>query len=239
MKPVINWFLLSCASASILSAGPVIIKATGVDVKTGQKIFTETGRARYKDGYLISSEIEFAGIDGKVYTRQKINAKKSPYAPDYTLEDLRDGHLEAVFFNGATYEILFKDNAAAPGEKVTLRIPGNEIATVTFPGFSNFALKHWDILSRGEAVFFYLIVPTQRDFYRFRLVRDSITGSGISQRVHFRIELVNLVLRMFVDPIRISFDVSGRRMVRYEGIHFVRDLPKFLGRRLRVDYQKS
>lgn len=236
MKPAINWFFILYAGAMGLCAESIPVKATGVDAKTGEKIFTETGRARYRDGYLHSAELEFAGTDGKVYTRQKIRVNRFPAAPDYLLEDLRDGHSEGVMHNGATFEIFFKDSAAAISEKITLRMPQNETPVVTFPGFANFLLQHWDILLRGEPVYFYLIVPTQRDFYRFRLLRDAAHGSADGNKVYFRIELQNIVLRMFVDPIRISFDTGKKRLVSYEGIHFVRDLPKFLGRKLRVTY---
>lgn len=237
MKPAINWFFMLYFCLGALFAEPVPVKATGVDIKTGEKIFTETGRSQYRGGYLRSAEIEFKGNDGKVYTRQKIRVNQFLPAPDYLLEDLRDGHSEGVLHNGTTFEIFFKNNAAAPGEKIRLRIPTGGIPVVTFPGFANFVLQHWDALLRGEAVYFYLIVPTQRDFYRFRLLRDTSPGLAGGDKVHFRIELQNIVLRLFVDPIRISFDVKKKRLVQYEGIHFVRDLPKFLGRKLRVTYQ--
>ncbi|MBN8221437.1 MAG: hypothetical protein J0L53_10975 [Spirochaetes bacterium] len=237
MKPAINWFFIFYTSAAALFAESLPVKATGVDVKTGEKIFTETGRSQYSDGYLRSAEIEFRGTDGKVYTRQKIRVNQFPAAPNYLLEDLRDGHGEGVMHSGSAFEVFFKNDAAAVAEKITLRIPQNGTPVVTFPGFTNFVLQHWSALLRGEPVYFYLIVPTQRDFYRFRVLRETLPGLADGDQVHFRIELQNMVLRMFADPIRISFDVRKKRLVQYEGIHFVRDLPKFLGRKLRVTYQ--
>ncbi len=229
-----NLFLLwvTLLIASELFAEPRVIRATGIDTKTGEKIFTEVNHVRFKDGLLLSGDAEFRNAGGKTYSRQKVDVKRSPVAPEYTFEDLRDGHRETVRHTGTAYEIIFKADAKSAEEKIPLKIPEHEIAAVTIPGFSNFVVRHWDALVAGKAVYFYLIVPTQRDYYRFRLVRDSATA-GL---VHFRIELGNFLLRMFVDAIRISFDTAKKRLVRYEGIHFVRDLPKFLGRKMRVTY---
>lgn len=213
-------------------AESAVIRATAVDTKTGEKIFTEVNRVRAKDGLILSSDAEFHDAGGKIYSRQKVDAKRSAVAPEYTFEDLRDGHRETVRHTGTAYEIIFKADGKSAEEKIPLKIPEHEIPAVTFPGFSNFVVRHWDALVAGKAVYFYLVVPTQRDYYRFRLVRDSVTAG----QVHFRIELGNFLLRMFVDAIRISFDTTKKRLVRYEGIHFVRDLPKFLGRKLRVTY---
>jgi hypothetical protein len=220
MKRPRNLFLLLLSSLlpATTYADSVTIRAAGIDTKTGEKIFTEMSRARFKDGLILSAESEFRDVAGNVYTRQKVEVKKSSVAPDYTLHDLRDGHREAVRHTGAGYEILFKADAKA---------------AETLPGFSNFVVTHWDALIAGKAMYFYLILPTQRDYYRFRLIRDSATAG----QVRFRIELENFVLRMFVDAIRISFDIGKKRLVGYEGIHFVRDLPKFLGRKMRVTYK--
>lgn len=214
----------------------MIIRAVGVDAKTGEKVFVETGRMDVSGNYLGSGQVDFADAAGKIMTRQKIRVRDFPAAPDYSLEDLRDGHREGVTHGASGFEIFFKKDAAAPEEKIPLAIPQGEIPTVTFPGFSNFVQQNWDALMAGKPVYFYLVVPTQRDYYRFRLVKDAVTGEGDNQKVHFRIELGNFLLRIFVDAIRISFDVRQRRLVRYEGIHFIRDLPKFLGRKIRVVY---
>jgi hypothetical protein len=235
MKRPRNLFLLLLSSLlpATTYADSVTIRAAGIDTKTGEKIFTEMSRARFKDGLILSAESEFRDVAGNVYTRQKVEVKKSSVAPDYTLHDLRDGHREAVRHTGAGYEILFKADAKAAEEKIFLKIPEHEMSAVTLPGFSNFVVTHWDALIAGKAMYFYLILPTQRDYYRFRLIRDSATAG----QVRFRIELENFVLRMFVDAIRISFDIGKKRLVGYEGIHFVRDLPKFLGRKMRVTYK--
>jgi hypothetical protein len=232
-------FFLALGLGSIAHAKPVTIRAVGIDIKTGEKVFVETGRMDFSGDYLRSGQVDFTDGGGKVFTRQKINVHNHPAAPDYALEDLRDGHREGVTRSASGYEIFFKKDAAAPEEKIRLNIPEGEIPAVTFPGFSNFVRQNWDTLVAAKPVYFYLILPTQRDYYRFRLVKDAVTGEGDNQTVHFRIELGNFLLRIFVDVIRISFDVRLKRLVRYEGIHFIRDLPKFLGRKIRVAYVRD
>ncbi|MFO1525753.1 MAG: hypothetical protein U1F16_07245 [Turneriella sp.] len=220
-----------------VTAQKIKVRAVGVDDKRGEIIFREAGALVLREGYMISGQVEFSDQRGVVITRQIIRVTRSAVAPDYTTDDLRDGYREAVRYSDGAYEILSRDHAADPERRVRLQVPEMKISAVTFPGFSNFVHRHWHTLAEGRPVYFYLIVPTRRDYYLFRLVKDRLNGTGDAATLTLRIEPGNFLLRMFVDAIRISFSMKDRRLLRYDGIHFVRDLPKYLGRRLRVSYE--
>ena len=81
-------------------------------------------------------------------------------------------------------------------------------------GFDLLVLKYWDKLLNDQKVEFDFLALTRASFYRFALKKEMIKES----EVIFSLRPSSFLLGLIVDPIRLTYDVNSKRLMRFEGI---------------------
>jgi hypothetical protein len=85
-------------------------------------------------------------------------------------------------------------------------------------GLNNLVRNSWNTLIQGENVTFNLAVPSQLDYYEFRVKKEREEIIQNRRTIVVRFESDHWFVRVFVDPVIVWYDFETRRAVRYEGI---------------------
>lgn len=81
------------------------------------------------------------------------------------------------------------------------------------PSMFGFILKNWDLLAAGTSLPVRVLVLKEKTTYGFDLKFDKVVNGQAS----FTITPSSVVIRMAIAPLRVVFDASTKRAVRYEG----------------------
>jgi hypothetical protein len=188
---------------------------TAVDLKTGKLIYTEEHEATYVENVNTSSVITYRDAGKTVIGKKEIVFSGDSPAAKFRREDYRFGTVEAAEIIGDAVKLTSKTDASSSAKETMLRIPA---PLALDAGLNNMVRNNWEKLRRSETVTFNLGVPSQLDYFEFRLVKDREESFTGRRTLVVRFESDHWFIRLFVDPVVVWYDVETRRAVRYEGI---------------------
>ena len=81
-------------------------------------------------------------------------------------------------------------------------------------GFDAFIRSRWEALRTGEAVELEFLAITRASFVAF-VTREV---SHDDEAVTFEVKALNPLIRLFVNPIRVTYDLRTRQLLRYAGL---------------------
>lgn len=168
--------------------------------------------------------------DGRAFARKRSHDDGNAQAPDFDLTDARVGYREGVRRIGGQREVYVQRTAAQPEQSDPLRLPADGVIDT---GFDVFAQAHWQALVRGDTLRFAFLVPSRRTFYAFKVGKIDLPAAPPGS-VTFRMSSSSW-LAFLLPHIDISYDLSTRQLVRYEGLSNVRDVNT--GKNYRVHYE--
>jgi hypothetical protein len=185
---------------------------TATDLRSGQFYYTE----EHEEWHQASQPSE-TRITYKDDARTVIVTKKIDY---FLQEDLRDGSMEEARTEGGVTELTYRRNRNKAVETRKIRIPP---PVVIDGGFTNFVKLHWQDLERGEKISFSFAVPSQLDYFSFRMSKAQETTFNGKHAVIYKMELDHPILRAILPAVLLTYNKSSRRLMRYEGISNIND----------------
>lgn len=168
--------------------------------------------------------------DGRAFARKRSRDDGDAQAPDFDLVDARVGYREGVRRIGGQREVYVQRTAAQPEQADPLRLPADGVIDT---GFDVFAQAHWQALLRGDTLRFDFLVPSRRTFYAFKVSKVDLPVAPPGS-VTFRMASSSW-FAFLLPHIDISYDLTTRRLVHYEGLSSVRDVKT--GKNYRVHYE--
>lgn len=212
--------LLWLSVAPALGAETFRYVGQAYDASSGEPIYTENHAETREGGVPTVHGVEYRAPDGSLIATKTIDYRKSRTHPDFRLEDARDGYLEGGELVGDRYKLYVRDSSSAPVRSDDFRVPERFVADA---GFNQFMALEWDRLSKGERLTLNFAAPPRLDFFRFRagLVEEKdLRGrrAGV-----FRVEVDNALIRMFVDPILLTYDLDTRELLEFAGMANIND----------------
>lgn len=187
---------------------------TATDLKTGAVIYYEEHEATYDGEKHLRSKITYHDAKMNVIAEKNIELNGSAFAT-FRLEDFRYGTLEGAERTAKGIRLYERENASASMEEKVLQIPP---PIAVDAGLNVLVRNNWDRLQGGEKVQFNLGVPSQLDYYGFRVVKDREEVFQGKRSLVVRFESDHWFIRLFVDPVIVWYDVETRRALNYEGI---------------------
>ncbi len=175
------------------------------------------------NGKLISAEITYRLPNGKILGREKINFRKNAKSPDLSLSDERDGRREMIERTGAGFNILMQDNKKATPEFTRLNHNDQDHEALTIPGMPQYIAENWNKILSGERLIFFCAFPAQKKLLRLRVQFVHKFKYGKTDAVLLRIQPDNFVYRWFSDPVFLTFRLRDQKLLRYQGLHYIRD----------------
>ena len=175
----------------------------------------------WKNGNQLSeTQITYKDEARNTIVTKKIDYQKSRIHPDFRQEDFRDGSLEAAKTEGGVTELTYRKNRKKAIETKKIRIPG---PIVIDGGFTNFVKDHWQDLEKGEKISFNFAVPSQLDYFAFRMFKAQEITFGGKRAVIYKMELDQPILRAIFPAVMLTYNMSSRRLMQYEGISNIND----------------
>ncbi len=126
--------------------------------------------------------------------------------------------MESVVNRNGIYTISYRENNSTDVIIKTLEVP--EPAVVD-GGFNYFVKNEWDNLVKGSTAHFNFISTARQDYYRFQL--SKIESSNENEML-VKMEPSNYILRVLLDPIYITYNLSTKRIINYTGISNIKDI---------------
>ena len=168
--------------------------------------------------------------DGRPFARKWSRDDGNPQAPDFDMTDARMGYREGVRREGDRREVYVQRSATQPEQSDLLKLPPDGVVDT---GFDVFAQRHWDELVRGDTLKLPFLVPSRRTFFGFKASKVEQPAAPPNS-VTFRLAASSW-FSFLLPHIDVSYDLTTRRIVRYEGLSNVRD--ETTGKNYRVHFE--
>lgn len=192
----------------------VVYAGDAMEVGTASKVYTEEHEEVMDADKHIATITNYKDPSGKIIAKRKLDFSKSFIRPDFKLEDLREGYVEgAEVTNGGIRVFKKKKGEELKSKEIVVPEP-----SVVDGGFNYFVKSHWDEIMKGSVVTFNFVVPSQLDYYKFRVRKVKEGNYQGRTSITVNLEVDNFLMRAFVSPIKIMYDVQTRRILLYEGI---------------------
>lgn len=185
------------------------------DQKTGTLLYTERHRQEFTGTRLLRGSVVYTNPQGKLIARKTLDYSADPYAPKFRTEDLRTGGEEAGEFLDQKYTVSFRT-----GKKESLRTRslGELEKLVADAGFDSYVRARMHELLKGDDVHFNFVVPSRLDAINFRAAPMGVERKDGRELLRIRVETDNALLRLFVSPGFIVYDINTGELMEYVGL---------------------
>ncbi|MDA0337672.1 MAG: hypothetical protein O2782_21105 [bacterium] len=181
---------------------------------SGVLLYVEHHHEDFCAGVQRHSQVIYVGPDGDTLATKTLDFSR--IQPDVVLDDRRTGYREGAVVRGDSIDMFRRFESGA--EELRASIRPERLAAINV-GVDHAVRVYWDLLEAGSQVEFDFAVPERLRCFHFRLRRLDESG----QQLRLRIEPANWWLRWVVSRIDLTYDVTRRRLLWYEGITDMRD----------------
>jgi hypothetical protein len=185
------------------------------DLGTGAFLYTEEHREVREEGRRVGIDTDYRDASGRVIVQRTASFRKHPTLAEFRTEDLRTGAMEGAEVAANGVRMFYRDTQDEQLQERTMSIPSPAAIDA---GFNNYVQMNWDEIASGKKLSFHLAVPFRLDYYGFRIYKGQQVESEGRSFMRVICDIDNFVLRMFVDPIILTYDAEARRLVSYEGL---------------------
>ena len=214
--------IIVAASHTAFTSGVRSLKYSGsaVDLHSKTFYYTEEHEEVTVNGVHTSTGISYKDQSGTVFANKTISFSGGQTAPSFLQKDLRDGSMEGAQVSGNTVTLVYKKNTDTPQKSKTLTVPS---PLVVDGGFNYFVKKHWAAMLLGKQVTFNFAVPSQLDYFAFRIQKQSETIYNGKKAIIIKMDADSYIIRQLVDPVLLTYDTETMRLMKYEGISNISD----------------
>lgn len=186
------------------------------DLNNGKFLYKEYHEERYSEKKISESITDYRNQQNILLSRRVMIFKDDLTKPKFELKDFRSGYIEGseVLSNNEVKVYTRKNKDSELEEKVLTP----EEPFVIDGGLTYFFIKNWNRLMNNETVEFNFIAPAKLDYFRFRVSKNSIINIGGRRGLQLKLEINSFILRPFVDPIYITYDLETQKILNYKGI---------------------
>jgi hypothetical protein len=189
------------------------------DLETGAVLYSERHERRNTSKGGDTLEVIYQHPDGRQFARKRMDFSHNSLVPEFRFENSDSGHLESlVWIDDDTVEVAFSRSSEDTIAKGILAPPSNALAD---GGFDRFIQQQWTNLASGDYEVREFLVPARTEFMAFRVRIEPETTRP--EWIRYTLEVDSALLRFIVPPIRVWYERSNRRLMRYEGVSNVRD----------------
>ncbi len=185
------------------------------DQKSSALLYTERHRQELQGNRLLRSKVMYTDPQGKVIARKTLDYSANPYAPQFRTEDLRTGSIEAGAFVDSQYTVSFR---ARHKENLRTRRLGEVKKLVADAGFDSYVRARMHELLKGHDVHFEFAVPSRLESIAFRAAPMGTELKDGRELLRIRAEVDNALLRLFVSPIFLGYDIKTGDLIEYIGL---------------------
>lgn len=199
---------------TILNAQSRTFIGYAYDIKTQKLLYTENHTMYYKNGNIVKSVLVYKDPSGNKIAERISDYSKYSQVPLFETTDLRRNYKE-----GSTYEsngviVYHIENNKKNTSKV---FPINSQVALD-SGFHFFVVSNFDALLKGNRLKVNFIVPSQLNMFEFVVYKTKELMFENRKCVQFIFQVNNLVIKLFVPPIYLIYDIETKDLMQYTGI---------------------
>lgn len=219
MRKLRAWWwvgLLACAGAPVRAdaSGPLRIEEAEVTASDG-------GALLYREAHYVEPApragrlVVYRCPDGRPFARKRVQGGGA--APDFLMEDGRDGYREGVRSNGRAREAF----VTSRGRTRTSPLVVSEGAVID-AGFDAAVRNRWEALAGGRAVRLQFLVPSRQRFFPVEVRRAGpVQWQGVrAERLRMRLDTW---FGFAVPEVELVYARDGGRLLEFRGTGNVRD----------------
>ena len=230
--------LVISLSVSVVFAGvlPLSSKtkrytARAYDPKTKAYLFTARYKEYWKRGRHISTVISYRKAKTKgLFSVKKLNFKKSLIAPDMTYEEPETGYFNRSKKKAKkSFELYLQEGS---NEQMTKKVVPFKSTGVIDEGLHHFIKKNWSQLMQNKKIGFQYVVPAKQRSHNFFVRKEEES----ERTVTFTIIVSSLLVRLFANPIRVTYHKRSKRILIYEGVTNLREKKKIMFAKMIFSY---
>lgn len=212
------WVLTATATPAMAAATDTVVGYVR-DLTTQRYLYTEVHElTQAPDGRVLSALSRYLDPQGREVARKTLDYRLHRTVPRYRMDIPAQGYAEGIL-GEAPDVTVFK---SVKGKEERRTVPMAPAPVAADSGFNQLIQDLWPQISAGETVRFGLIVAGRTARYSFRARRvDDVTALGVAA-TRVRVE-PDSVLRLVVDPIVLTYDTAGTRLLVYEGVSNILD----------------
>ena len=185
------------------------------DQKNGALLYVERHRQEFLGSKLLRGSVVYSDPKGTVIARKTLDYRSNPYAPSFQTEDLRSGGVEAGEFLERKYKVRFRERGK---HGMRSRNLDGVKALVADAGFDNYVRARMPDLLRGEDVHFNFVVPSRLEVLHLRAAPMGVERGRDRELLRVRVETDNALLRLFVSPGYLLYDINSGELMEYIGL---------------------
>ena len=193
-----------------------IYKIKAFDIESGAFLYIERHIEEYSGNGIEKSTTEYLNLNGIPIARRIMNFSVDSTKPNFKLEDFRTGYLEGAEL--ITPGKVKVEHRADINSKLETEIVKVEEPYVIDGGLTYFFRRNWNSLFNNKTVEFNFIVPSKLDYFGFRVSKNSIKNINGIKGMELKLEPSSFIIRQFVDPIFITYDLETKKILYYEGL---------------------
>lgn len=211
---------IAILAGGMLTATLLAPASAAADVQRYQGDATDgKGRAIYREVHYLYEQagsarrlVLYRCPDGKPFARKTVSDDGA--TPNFAFEDGRDGYEEGVEGSGSLRQVYWREGRGKALKRKPVQAGGSRVFDA---GFDSMVRRHWASLAAGKAISADFLIPS-----RLRTLDLSLQGWRDG-------DLLKLQMRpaawygFAVPPIRLSYRVSDRWLLRFAGIGTIRD----------------
>lgn len=178
-------------------------------------LYVEEHMETWRGGKMLNSQVRYRGPDQALLAEKTIDFRNNRIAPDFQLNDFRDGYQEGATRQGDDIVVMARRNAKDKVKSRTLDVPA---PVVIDGGFNEFVLERWQDLLAGKTLQFHFVAPIEQDYFAFQV--EPVKTLQVDGRTHLRLEMkpVSSLVRLFVGTVQLTYDVAERHLLQFEGM---------------------
>jgi len=201
------------------SAATLQYDGRAMDPESGSLLYIERHLLREVAGKPVARIVTYVCPNGSVFARKSVDYRNSRLAPDFELNDARDGYREGLRRQAGAPWVFVRHAAGAPQRTAAIATTAHLVADA---GFDEFVRRNWKSLVAGETVAFAFAVPASQRAYTFKLRRIGEVHVGKVPAHLMRMKLSGL-LGLIAPQIDVAYAKSSQRLLRFEGVTNLRD----------------
>ncbi len=190
------------------------------DPRTNLPLYREQHLVRREGGTPVGRLVLYRCLDGTAFARKQVDYRRSSQAPEFALEDARQGYSEGLRRAGGAVNLFVRERVADPELKAALA--DSAVALVADAGFDEFVRDQWLRLQAGKSVPLSFAVPSRLESLGFKVYRVGSLQLGGEPAELFRLRLGGL-LGWIAPHIDVAYGRDSRRLLRFEGLSNLRE----------------
>lgn len=208
-------FYIFCLSFNV---NGVQFTGKAFDMSSGKLLYQEHHKVTLgKENQYQETQVLYTDATGAEFARKQLDFSHALLVPSVYFVDTRSDVTLKIEHDDQNIKVVYQDSRDSLKANIRYRQK-----MVVDAGFDQLLLEQWEQVLNGNTIEFEFLAPTRGELIDFSLIPIAQTDKDIE----FDLQPSNFLIRLLVDPIKLTYDKKHKRILRYEGLTNIEDVSK-------------